>query len=743
MNRVVAATFAEARAIENSFPIGFVSQLAEHESWRKEIYRPIYYIHKWWARRLGSVLRAILIASCVDPDQDIPRLFYQPIEFPGVVVFDPFMGSGTTIGEAVKLGCRVIGRDINPVSLTMVSAALKKYSEEEVRGIFGRLEETAGERIRALYTTTLPSGEKVDILYYFWVKTIPCPACDHEIELFKSRVFAKHAMPGQHPQAKALCPECQAINDVRYDDLEAKCQVCGTVYNPQRGEVAQPKVTCRTCGSTFDLVDAVRRSELPLSHKMYAKLVLQPDGRKSYLQVDQGDEDSYRVAEKMLHGLWRFVPQVQIQPGYNTNQVLNYNYRHWHQMFNARQLASLALLVAEISKIQSPELKTLFACLFSGVLEFNNMFASFKGEGTGAVRHMFAHHILKPELTPLEANVWGTPKSSGSFSTLFRTRILRALEYKKEPFELKLSTVNGNRESRKVFGLSLPMDQEIVSDYATFLARGGVYLSAGDSSSTDLADESVDLVVTDPPFFDNVHYSQLADFFYVWLRQILGASGSMSYVSTRSSREVQNTDPDEFANNLMAVFSECRRVLKRDGLLVFTYHHSRIEGWSALYKSVRKAGFYICRAHPVKAEMVVAVPIQQSKEPISFDLVIVCRKAEPMLAKYSSLPLAECLNDTRHVIQTLRHAGMSISAGDARVILMGHILSRLSGINDLNQELVTLHSLEHKAVSLAKEIIGSSERRSAPSRTDADNMASRQLTLLERKRAYRAKRRRS
>ena len=47
------------------------------------------------------------------------------------------------------------------------------------------------------------------------------------------------------------------------------------------------------------------------------------------------------------------------------------------------------------------------------------MFASYKGEGTGAVRHMFAHHILKPERVPLEANLWGTPKSSGSFSTMF------------------------------------------------------------------------------------------------------------------------------------------------------------------------------------------------------------------------------------------------------------------------------------------------------------------------------------
>jgi len=76
------------------------------------------------------------------------------------------------------------------------------------------------------------------------------------------------------------------------------------------------------------------------------------------------------------------------------------------------------------------------------VLEFNNVFASYKGEGTGAVRHLFSHHILKPERTPIEANVWGTPKSSGSFLTLFKTRILRAIDYRQSPVEIRLNTPN-------------------------------------------------------------------------------------------------------------------------------------------------------------------------------------------------------------------------------------------------------------------------------------------------------------
>ena len=105
-------------------------------------------------------------------------------------------------------------------------------------------------------------------------------------------------------------------------------------------------------------------------------------------------------------------PRVAIEPGYNTNQALGYNYRFWHEMFNERQLLCLSVLAERIRQIDDPALRQLFTCLFSGMLEFNNMFASYKGEGTGAVRHMFAHHILKPERVPLEANVWGTPKSS-------------------------------------------------------------------------------------------------------------------------------------------------------------------------------------------------------------------------------------------------------------------------------------------------------------------------------------------
>ena len=153
-----------------------------------------------------------------------------------------------------------------------------------------------------------------------------------------------------------------------------------------------------------------------------------------------------------------------------------------------------------------------------------------------------------------------------------------------------------------------------------------IYLSCGDSAATGLPDRSIDLVVTDPPFFDNVHYSELADFFHAW-RQLTPDSGTAARPHRRRNpSEVQDADADGFAAKLQGVFRECRRILKDDGLLVFTYHHSRDEGWKALADAVLGAGFAVVNCQPVKAEMSVATPKSQAKEPIQLDIIIVCRK---------------------------------------------------------------------------------------------------------------------
>jgi hypothetical protein len=305
-------------------------------------------------------------------------------------------------------------------------------------------------------------------------------------------------------------------------------------------------------------------------------------------------------------------------------------------------------------------------------LEFNNLFASYKGEGTGAVRHMFAHHVLKPERVPIEANVWGTPKSSGSFSTMFEGRIRRALQYAADPFEIR---VEGKR-STKVHGLSQPLGFDIATSYSEFVQGRQLYLSCGDSSETDVPDGSVDAVITDPPFFDNVHYSELADFFYVWQQHILGPSQAERR-TTRSQAEVQSPDVQTFTDRLTRVLREAHRVLRDDGILAFTYHHSRADGWSSVLKAVVQSGFVISATQPIKAEMSVAMPKTLAKEPIDIDIIIVCRKAPDVTsAKQDWMSVGKARACEQ--VNRFRAAGRRLSRNDVRVILMSQLIRELS-----------------------------------------------------------------
>jgi putative DNA methylase len=158
----------ERRLIESdAFPIEFVSELAEMESWRKEVYRPIYHIHKWWAKRLGSVFRAILLGSALPESENLVEAFYRQHDFAGLTVFDPFMGSGTTVGEAHKLGFTALGRDINPVACESVRVSLGSLDYDALMKAFGQLSAGVGERIRALYHTEDAAGHICDALYFF------------------------------------------------------------------------------------------------------------------------------------------------------------------------------------------------------------------------------------------------------------------------------------------------------------------------------------------------------------------------------------------------------------------------------------------------------------------------------------------------------------------------------------------------------------------------------------------------
>jgi adenine-specific DNA methylase len=277
------------------------------------------------------------------------------------------------------------------------------------------------------------------------------------------------------------------------------------------------------------------------------------------------------------------------------------------------------------------------------------------------------------------------------------------LEYAENPFEVASSGPH-----RKIFGLSLPLGGgEVARTFDDFDAgNANLYLSCGDSSTTDLASRSVDAVITDPPFFDNVHYSELADFFYVWQRYILDRDRTPASATTRRPGEVQSADGSVFAHRLETVFRECHRVLKDDGPLIFTYHHSRDQGWSSLLKAIVGAGFRVIAVQPIKSEMSVATPKSRAGRPIDLDVIIVCHKRDiPERARPSGDSiLQESMTAARAQVARFARAGRSLGRGDVRVILAAHIVRLLSNLASELNAVDLLESVQGRLDSASEQL---------------------------------------
>ncbi len=631
------------------------SEIAKRESWRKEIYRPIYHIHKWWAQRLGTIFRAASIKAfdTLTLDSFYANHCYNKI------VLDPFMGSGTTLGEGLKLGCNVIGCDINPVSSFLVEEELKNVDPRDLDAAYAKIENEVAETIRYFHHTINPdTQEKIPALYYFWVMMVATPSGE-EVPLFKNYFVSHNVYPHKKPEAQILCPDCGNIFLGKYKQPEAACPECGFTFNPNEGTVTGAFVK-DSAGKKHRIKDLIGKDSPP-KEKPYGILAIAKDGEKRYLPFREYDLQLYNEASSELKKYSDYLPKLEIAPGHNADQALGYGFKYWGDLFNDREKLCLALLLKSIMKLDQ-DIRGQFICLFNSTLEFNNRFCSYKGEGTGAIRPIFSNHILKPEREPVENSVWGFAQSSGCFSSLYRTRLKKAKSYLDQPFEVEVGT-DGRTSKRISSGSIRPAivhsfpEEQLSGQFALILN--------GDSSDLPLPDCSVDAVITDPPFFDFINYSELSDFFYAWLQ--IAYPNRMMFSSTNSRRkgEVQNSDYTVFSSNLGKVFAECRRVLKRDGELIFSFHHSRKEGWEAISKAIAAAGFYVAAVSPVYAELSASTPKAGAKEPISIDMMITCSQNRCSITDEQIKALAS------DYISKLRLNGFKLSSSDEFVVKSG------------------------------------------------------------------------
>ncbi len=728
----------DQKPIERKFPISEVNRIAEREAHAKRYYRPVYTMHKWWARRLGSVFRTIALYALTDEEtleqaeaevgadlltfekseeERIWDLYLKDAQVgKGKVVLDPMMGGGTSIVESLRLGADVIGCDLNPVAWFVVKKEIEPVDLDELDAAFEHLKETVALEILKYYKTTCPDcGKEADAMYYFWVKELACTNCGHPVPLFKDyRVASSRSVRVEHhphvlcaecgadfapteaeprcPECDwefdesefyhLLCPNCGGMFEARNYRAEHRCHHCGHAFKATEGNASGQYYTCPRpdCRQKYRVVDAIAQLGKPPEQLYGVEYYCPHCDLKGYKAADEEDWALYRAAERELAevGDTLLLPDQEVPPGEKTRELLNHGYHNFRDIFNARQLLGLGKLLRAIMEIDNQNTSELMLLSLSKTLDCNNMFCTYD-MSKHHIRPLYTRHAYYPGLTLTEDNLWGTKYGRGSFETEYE-KVRSGKKYCCSPFERYL---DGDK-LREKHGFSA-LDGRLAKSFNDLGQQGNTLLLCRSADFLPLPDNCVDLVLTDPPYYDNVMYSELADFFYVWLR--LALKDRYPYfraaLTPKAKEAVKNTaqgkDEADFLRILTDIFRECYRVLKQDGMMVFTYHHKKDEAWSAVLKALLDAGFYITAAWPIHSEMSTSTHIYDKKN-ISYDTIIVARRRDGEGERISWYRLAQQIHDRAGEIVEYyrRHDGRYLSEPDMGVVAQAKCLELYS-----------------------------------------------------------------
>lgn len=646
-----------------------ISKLAQDETGKRQYYRPVYSIHKWWARRPGTLFRALILLATrpeirnelLQTDQygnlvpDSPYFNQQDLD--GFVILDPFMGGGTTIVEANRMGAKVIGCDINPVAYWIVRESLKPVDIYKLRDYFHRLEKTAGERIKALYRTRcIHCHQQADTLYAFWVRTIACKHCGEEVFLHKRTLLNEGASRNrplsESNPATVFCPSCLSLFEWGGGQF-ANCPACGEQFDPYSGYYDEGFYQCPHCGAQdISLLETIRAGA-KLREVLIAIEYWCPRCRERlYKAPDEADRQLLGHIEQEYLSLYDtlVVPAQQIPKGASSRRWIQHGYCYYRELFNMRQILALNYLIEGIRGIEEREYQNCFFTILSNMLEYNNMMTPYNYPHR-KLHHLFNYHAMPLTTTPVENAVWGAfEEGAGTFVNCYK-RYENAKSYCVQPYE-KFKDASGQVVT--VVAKGEQIRARFVDTFEDLIrtSRGALLLCRDSSRLPEIPDGSVDFVITDPPYYDNVHYSELSNFFYVWLSMLVDEPAFHHELVPTEGEAVVNREMGkhhaDYQRLLTQVFSECHRVLKDSGRLIFTFHHSKREAWWTVFEAVSAAGFRIVDFFPVQSEYRVN-PHIRNKQAIDMDLVLVCQKREQPFEVLSASP-ADALERAMQVV---------------------------------------------------------------------------------------------
>jgi len=654
-------------------------------------------MHKWWARRLGSVFRTILLYSLADESLDgwngkpenLWEFFGKDVSLNGKVVLDPMMGGGTTVIEALKLGCKIIGGDINPVSWFLVKKQVDDINPNLLVETLQKLDNELGSELRQYYQTKCPECKRVaEAIYYFYYKVGQCTKCAKEVPLMRNFFLARSPIGNGD---FVICPQCWNIFVSKNAKKMTKCTKCDKKFIPKSLSFSEGRsYTCSDpeCGQSEKIVNFSRNFG-KFEEQMYAiefycihcdisKNRNLANGR-GYKKPDEKDKEILKNAqEEFQKKAGRLpIPNTPIPIGVETKRALNHGYRKFSDMFNPRQLLNLGKIYRWILDIEDWNLKEFFILAFSNSLKYNNMFAKYNAT-RGFITDLFRTHSFSPSTSPVEANCYDTTKGRGAF-TAFVNLVVEGKEYCRNPFERII-----DEESMKKVRFQSKKPPRLAHDFNSFVNNADVMLRCASSEHLEIPDEVVDVIVTDPPYYGNVMYSELSNFFYVWLRIALKDRYQMfrdSLVPTEGEtieNRYQGKGKNEFIRSLTRVFTEANRVLSKDGILVFTFHHKKQEAWGAILRTILDSGFYVTITYPVRSEMKASTHLYDL-ENIVYDMIFVCRKRKKKTIRKSWKSIKESIEHAvTKSIAGLKDNGEMPSPADTYVMVLGKCLELYS-----------------------------------------------------------------
>jgi adenine-specific DNA methylase len=691
--------------IEEWLPIEELGIESQRERGASSALPPLYFLHVWWARRPLTVSRAAVLASLLpayseewpeelrrrfpteasyrqwflrllgilgDPRAAQRRIavatergirlgkeaYGYPRAFTSVAseeelalllelaksswgdgdisVADPMAGGGSIPFEALRFGLTTYANELNPVASAVLQATLDFPARfgvalaEDIRRWGRRLLSVARDRLERFYPAG--AGEEMDV--FIWAHTVACPATGRPVPL--SPNWWLHKPKGAKVEelvAVRLVPD-EAARQCRFEIVRGRaCQAAQPEVGTVRRGVARSPWTGDPIDGDYIKAEAQAGR---MGAQLYALGIQTPKGR-DFREPTAMDLEAVAAAEEELARVfprWEregIVPTEPFPENANDPRPLHYGMRRWCDMFSPRQLLALGTCVEALRELEEdvhrelpPEraraVLTYLALAIDKGIDYNSRMVrwhSSRAVIAGTMdRHDFSFkwsHAEMAFIVPGKGLDWAIDQIADAYAGLARLV---------ESANLPLFSQDGPR----------PVDRLTVE------CRNAASLPS-------LRDRSVHLVCVDPPYYDNVMYAELSNFFYVWQKKTIGhlypewfrtelvevdeeAVANPARFAALGTRKKKELAEQDYQRKMAACFREMGRILRDDGVLTVMFTHKRVDAWDSLGRALIEAGFVIEASWPVHTESEHSLH-QAKKNAAASTILLVCRKRGP------------------------------------------------------------------------------------------------------------------